>query len=89
MSHHDVHYWQGNLLRFEKEEHSSRAMAIYDKVLQLAREGQAEDQKADFPNSTRTGPVEWRFRGSERLAKLKELKRRWDLDGVFTTEFMG
>jgi FAD/FMN-containing dehydrogenase len=85
MSHHDVRFWQGNLLWFEKKESSTSALAIYDQVLQVVREGQP---KIDFPNSTRTWPVEWRYRGEGRLARLRAVKQQWDPTGVFTDQFL-
>lgn len=85
MSHHDIQFWHGNLLWFEKEANSARAMTIYEEVLQNAREGQP---KIDFPNCTRTRPAEWRYRGDGKLAQLRALKQKWDPTGVFTRQLL-
>lgn len=37
---------------------------------------------ADFPNGTRTDPIEQRFRGQGKLEKLRMLKKKWDARGV-------
>lgn len=43
---------------------------------------------ADFQNGTRVGPIERRYRGEERLSRLKALKKEWDPTGVFTTQLL-
>ena len=41
-----------------------------------------------FQNATRETPIETRFPGDVRLAKLKALKREWDPEGVFANVFL-
>ena len=41
-----------------------------------------------FTNSNREDPVEHRYRGADRLSKLKALKKKWDPKGGFTKEFL-
>ena len=55
----------------------------------LMRGGHQEADWIDYQNSTRDGPVENRFKGEDRLARLRMLKREWDPMGVFTREFLG
>ena len=43
---------------------------------------------ADYQNGTRSGPIELRFRGKDRLVRLQRLKREWDPTGVFTTQLL-
>lgn len=42
----------------------------------------------DYQNGTRDGPIERRFRGTERLARLRQLKKHWDPSGVFTRQLL-
>lgn len=58
-----------------------------DKSIAIMR-GPDETEYADFQNGTRTGPVEWRFRGHGKVEKLKSLKKRWDPQGVFTKQLL-
>jgi hypothetical protein len=57
-------------------------------ALKSFREANADAGSATYQNWNRNVPVEWRYRGAERLQKLKDLKRLWDPAGVFTTEFL-
>ena len=43
---------------------------------------------ADYQNGTRSGPIELRFRGEHRLARLRRLKKEWDPTGVFTSQLL-
>ena len=52
------------------------------------RLGTGLDSYVDLPHGTRTGPIERRFRGQERLAKLRALKKEFDPQGTFTREFL-
>ena len=57
-------------------------------VLGLVRQEGHPEGNATYGNWTRSAPVEERYRGAERLAKLRALKRQWDPQGVFTKEFL-
>jgi broad specificity phosphatase PhoE len=61
---------------------------IEQEVLALVRHGQTEENQAAFPNWTRDEPLQRRYRGSERLEKLKGLKREWDPKGIFTSQLL-
>lgn len=52
------------------------------------RSGQKEADWVDFQNATRTGPIQYRYRGVERLARLRNLKKIWDPTGIFTTQLL-
>ncbi len=58
------------------------------RVIDAMRAGQHPADYIDYPNVSRDGPLERRYRGEERLAKLKTLKREWDPRGVFTTQLL-
>lgn len=66
--------------RSKVDEYNERSTAIM--------RGNDEVNFVDFQNGTRVGPIERRFRGNKRLAKLMALKIEWDPRGVFTSEFL-
>ena len=58
-----------------------------DGSIAIAR-GTNESEYADYQNGTRTGPIELRYRGESRLKKLRQLKKDWDPEGVFTSQLL-
>ena len=52
------------------------------------REGSEEETFIAYTNAHRDDPLEYRYKGADRIAKLKELKKRWDPSGCFTKEFL-
>ena len=50
--------------------------------------GPVTSEWADYQNGTRSGPVELRFRGKDRLERLRQLKKKWDPTGVFTNQLL-
>ncbi|CCD55825.1 hypothetical protein BofuT4_uP153870.1 [Botrytis cinerea T4] len=52
------------------------------------RHGHADEDWVDYVNFNRTDPVQRRYRGEERLKKLKSLKQKWDPQGVFTRQLL-
>lgn len=67
----------------------------HDGVAQLDREAQAavrsgteEKDYVTYANSDRLDPIDYRYKGAERQAKLKKLKQEWDPMGIFTKEFL-
>ena len=63
------------------DEHDKRTLSIM-------RGEDEESDWIDYPNGVRSGPIQARYRGEERLAKLRSLKRHWDPTGIFTKEFL-
>ena len=52
------------------------------------RVGTEEVAFVSYTNSSREDPVEHRYKGQERVERLRALKREWDPKGVFTKEFL-
>ena len=52
------------------------------------RVGTEEKDFISYTNSTRADPIEYRYKGPERLDKLRWLKKKWDSGGVFTKELL-
>ena len=42
----------------------------------------------DLPHGTRSDPMERRFPGQDKLAKLRALKSKYDPQGIFTSELL-
>ncbi|KMU86994.1 FAD binding domain-containing protein [Coccidioides immitis H538.4] len=59
---------------------SSRAMVanFVAEATRIGRKGSAEDKYISYTNSNREDPLEWRYKGVERVRRLRELKQRWD-----------
>lgn len=67
------------------------ARAASDKgiaFVEMCQADQKEEEKALFPNHTRTMSLEQRYRGEERRERLAKLKRVWDPEGDFTSAFL-
>ena len=69
--------------------------SLHSKILDYDQKSQAvmradttEDAFIAYTNTSRTDPIEHRYRDAAALSKLKELKRRWDPDGCFTKELL-
>lgn len=50
--------------------------------------GPDKEKYVDYQSATRVAPIERRFRGAERLARLKSLKKEWDPKGIFTNQLL-
>ncbi|KAJ7817846.1 hypothetical protein B0H14DRAFT_3741148 [Mycena olivaceomarginata] len=87
-SHRDVKVWSELLSWYTSPESYAEVYRIEQEVLALVRHGQTEENQAAFPNWTRDEPLQRRYRGSERLEKLKGLKREWDPKGIFTSQLL-
>ncbi|KAJ6490188.1 hypothetical protein DFH09DRAFT_1454483 [Mycena vulgaris] len=87
-SHRDVKVWGELLSWYTNAESHAEVYRIEQEVLALMREGQTEENEAAFQNWTRDEPLRRRYRGVERLEKLKGLKKEWDPKGVFTSQLL-
>lgn len=58
------------------------------KAQEIARVGEDEKDFVSYTNTCRDRPLEWRYKGQERIARLKSLKAEWDPKGVFTRELL-
>ena len=78
-----------NCLSWAKDTRScDKVFELERRVIEIMRRGQAPIDYIDYPNCTRDGPVERRYRGDERITRLQRLKRSYDSTGVFTKEFL-
>ncbi|KAL4907582.1 hypothetical protein BDW74DRAFT_176333 [Aspergillus multicolor] len=82
-----VRYWQNNLIWHTDSANREKIDTYNERCINIVREADT-GELVDFVNGTRTGPIERRFRGVERLETLRRVKREWDARGVFTRELL-
>ncbi|KAK7001631.1 hypothetical protein R3P38DRAFT_2558324 [Favolaschia claudopus] len=87
-SHHDIKVWAELVSWYTNPESHAEVYRIEQEVLALMRQSQTKENEAAFQNWTRDEPLERRYRGSERLEKLKMLKKKWDPKGIFTSQLL-
>ena len=64
-------------------------MFQYDEAAQKQmRVGTVQKAFVSYTNTSREDPIEDRYKGTERLAKLRALKKEWDPKGIFTETFL-
>lgn len=64
------------------------AEAIVNKAKSSLRKGSEEHDYVSYTNLGRDDPIDQRYKGTDRLERLKGLKKTWDPTGVFTTELL-
>lgn len=69
--------------------------SIHEKVLEFDRRASAimrsdtkEEAFVAYTNTSRSDPIEHRYKDHAARSKLKELKQRWDPNGCFTKQFL-
>ena len=78
-----------NILIWYTDPAQHEEIARFDLAAQAQmRVGTEEKAFVSYTQCTRKDPVEYRYKGSERVAKLKELKRKWDPTGIFTKQLL-
>ncbi|OTA75649.1 hypothetical protein M434DRAFT_88308 [Hypoxylon sp. CO27-5] len=87
-SHRDVAVWCQLLCWSSDEESLNYAYGIAENFKGHVRQRQQDAEYSIYGNFSRSAPVQERFKGNERLKKLRSLKLRWDPEGVFTKEFL-
>ena len=84
----NVQFWATNFLWYTKAEDGPVAEAASERVVDVVRSGRRVEECVDLANGHRKGPVEYKYPGEGRRNRLRELKRKWDPDGVFTRVFL-
>ncbi|TVY82051.1 FAD-linked oxidoreductase [Lachnellula suecica] len=84
---HDIRYWQNNLIWHTDPKNRAKVDEFNDKTIEIMR-GEDVANFADFVNGTRVGPIHRRYKGEQRLARLRSLKKKWDPTGVFTDQLL-
>lgn len=73
---------------YEDPQNHEYLESIDKKGQEIGRAGEKEEDFVSYTNTCRDAPLEWRYKGHDRIARLKALKKRWDPTGVFTKELL-
>ncbi|CAJ2510609.1 Uu.00g062340.m01.CDS01 [Anthostomella pinea] len=84
----DVATWCHLLCWASEEEAVDYAHEIAEESMRHIRRNQPKYQFSIYGNFSRIAPLEQRYKGAERLEKVRGLKLKWDPNGVFTNEFL-
>jgi len=87
-SHRDCPIWYMGFLSATDMEANKATLKSADDFVVYCQKDQKDSEKALFPNHTRGDNLKYRYRGEDRLRKLRALKRTWDPEGVFTRQFL-
>lgn len=85
---HGTRFWANNMTWCTDPASVESVQRYLDKVTAVLRRRQKPEEHVDFANSLRSGPVERRHHGEERLMKLRTLKEKWDPEGRFSDQFL-
>jgi hypothetical protein len=69
-------------------ENHDRILDFENRAIAAMRVGTEESEFVDYANCNRIDPIERRYRGKERLERLRMLKKKWDPNGVFTKQLL-
>lgn len=78
---------RNNLIWHTDARNRAKVDEYNEKCIAIMR-GPNPTELVNYQNGTRDGPIEYRYRGTERLARLRKLKRQWDPSGIFTRQLL-
>lgn len=58
------------------------------RAVEIVRAGTLPEKYIAFPNTSREDPIDYRYKDAGTVDRLRQLKRTWDPNGVFTTELL-
>ena len=73
---------------YHDEKSGDKVFDAEQRAINVMRSRQKPTDYIDYPNVNRDDPLERRYRGLGRLAKLRALKKEVDPRGVFTTQLL-
>ncbi|RYP49056.1 hypothetical protein DL768_005146 [Monosporascus sp. mg162] len=80
---------RSNVLSWYTDSANHDFVAMMDRKAQVAmRVGTEEGDSVSYTNTTRDDPLEYRYKGADRIRKLKALKNQLDPTGIFTPELL-
>ena len=87
---HSTRLWANNMIWCKDNAGAGTAQSYLERVIAVTRGDQKEHEYVDFANSLREpeSPVERRYKGKDRLERLKTLKKKWDPEGRFGKELL-
>jgi len=84
----DVDNW-ANLISWYTDPANHDFVRQMDQKAQVAlRTGTKQDAFISYTNTSREDPLEYRYKGADRIARLKALKKEFDPTGIFTKELL-
>ncbi|KAB5560303.1 hypothetical protein GE09DRAFT_86962 [Coniochaeta sp. 2T2.1] len=87
-SHRDVELYAHFLCWASEASALEGAVKVAEETMAYVRRDQPKEAYSFYQNFSRTAPIEERYKGAERLAKLRGLKKKWDPKGVFTKQLL-
>lgn len=78
---------RNNLIWHTDERNREKVDEYNEKCIAIMR-GPSPTEFVNYQNGTRDGPIEYRYRGIERLSRLRHLKKQWDPSGIFTGQLL-
>ena len=63
--------------------HVDEVVAFQDRLFRIGGFNAEDPDAVSYTNTTRTEPLPLRFKGEQRLARLLELKVKWDSQNLF------
>ncbi|KAH7386573.1 hypothetical protein BKA64DRAFT_646120 [Cadophora sp. MPI-SDFR-AT-0126] len=87
-SHRDIGSWCFLWPSATDEGSFKAAVQASEDLVASIQSGQVDSEKAVFPSHSRVKSVEQRYRGEETRRKLGEVKKIWDPEGRFTSQFL-
>ncbi len=84
----DVKFWFATLAWYTDPHHHDQMSSFNKTAMAVMRTGTTEEQFISYTNNTRDDPIEWRYKGKNRLERLRRLKKEWDPNGAFTRELL-
>ncbi|OTA67143.1 FAD-binding domain-containing protein [Hypoxylon sp. EC38] len=86
--HENVDYWL-NVLSWYADPANHDFVSSMDHRAQVAmRAGTQQEAFVSYTNTTREDPLEHRYKGADRVNRLKALKKEFDPTGIFTRELL-
>ena len=87
---HGVRCWANNMTRCTQAENTGHVQYCLETATAITRLDQDREEHINFANSVREpeSPVQYRYRDSERLKRLRHLKQQWDAEGLFSQELL-
>ncbi|ETS83867.1 hypothetical protein PFICI_05743 [Pestalotiopsis fici W106-1] len=86
--HAQVDYWMNILSWYQDPKSHDFVDSVGKKAQAISRKGDDEDAFVTYTNTSRDDPLPWRYKGEERINRLRALKKEWDPTGVFTKTFL-
>ncbi|KAK8038314.1 FAD binding domain-containing protein [Apiospora phragmitis] len=86
--HGSVDYWLNVLSWYTDAKNHDYVDAMDKKAQATTRAGTNEADFVSYTNTSRDDPLEYRYKGTKRIAKLKALKAKHDPTGVFTEQLL-